>query len=368
MSSGITEIDLHAGISAAWWQGLVEGATSTVLTSEQLENWENTPWSKFEVVKEPLVEVNNGKPRKVEVYNHRGECKQLHKVIIGGHVIGVTTNDKPAVQLRELFDALDILWKEFGLRVVDMGSQWGRNVMTLSLQGSDDEFSVRRIDKKTKDLVQMILCVVTSFTGARQTQGFMTLNRVCCANTLRFAFQNLLEVIFKMKRTSQFSERLKEIKGAVDAWAAEKQAMIDRIQKLDSTPMDSVQFLPFSLGLIAGNDVSTTAYNRASRMANLASTGIGNQGKTRWDMLNGVTEYFDHYYGVKEELSNGTIVKIDKNPDARKTSAEWGTNAERKAQAFDVLLDDAALDELVANGMALLESEKGKKIVEKVSA
>ena len=64
--------------------------------------------------------------------------------------------------------------------------------------------------------------------------------------------------------------------------------------------------------------------NRVNDLIHLFKEGMGNEGKTRYDMMNAVTEYLDHH------------AKSSKNPSARKFISNLGSGMQARAKRVAV--------------------------------
>ena len=65
--------------------------------------------------------------------------------------------------------------------------------------------------------------------------------------------------------------------------------------------------------------------------AHLFRRGTGNEGATRWDAFNAVTEFVDHRRSVR-------VAEGRDRSEARFESAVFGTGDDLKAKAYDLLL------------------------------
>jgi hypothetical protein len=86
-------------------------------------------------------------------------------------------------------------------------------------------------------------------------------------------------------------------------------------------------------------EVATRTANRRDELAALFHHGTGCHGKTRYDLLNAVTEYVDHVQGgrvTQKRLSN-TSAQVDIASEQRFERAIFGAGARLKETAFDLL-------------------------------
>lgn len=93
--------------------------------------------------------------------------------------------------------------------------------------------------------------------------------------------------------------------------------------------------------VVNGDEMSTRASNTVNAISNLFVAGIGNNGNTYADLLNGVTEYYTHSNNKKNAFNNFQ-------------SSEFGGAAQTKAEFFDALMNDDTLNSLAKRGEKLL--------------
>jgi hypothetical protein len=93
------------------------------------------------------------------------------------------------------------------------------------------------------------------------------------------------------------------------------------------------------------NKLSTVSSNKAHEARRLAIGGIGNNGRTSYDMFNGVTELLTH--GDRQ---------TSKDRSAIWRSSELGAGAVQKADALDHLSIDNARQDHIRRGRELINT------------
>jgi len=88
-------------------------------------------------------------------------------------------------------------------------------------------------------------------------------------------------------------------------------------------------------------EVSTRTENRRSQITDLFATGKGNNGETKWDLFNAVTEYVDHHSVGR--LTNSRMERsealADIEMEARFERSLLGSGATLKQKALNLLLN-----------------------------
>ena len=108
-----------------------------------------------------------------------------------------------------------------------------------------------------------------------------------------------------------------------------------KLNDLTTVGMDYSQLINWATSFFnRTNKLTTISSNRAHEAEQLASHGTGNNGKTAYDMLNGVTELLTHGSPAKRRI-------LCRNTDLSKIwrSSELGSGRDYKAMAVDHLHD-----------------------------
>lgn len=152
--------------------------------------------------------------------------------------------------------------------------------------------------------------------------------RVVCANTWKLAVQggNRVFGVRHTKNVSQGIDSALRILGYVDSHEAQQREMVRR---LASTPMrheHAEKVFSTLVGITEGEKPTTRAKNQLDEITRLFSAGAGNEGQTRWDAFNAVTEFVDHSRSSRvSEGRNGAEVRFESvlmgSGDAIKASA-----------------------------------------------
>ncbi len=182
--------------------------------------------------------------------------------------------------------------------------------------------------------------------------------RVVCANTLRMNLADESTYLFQSRLTQKrFDVNLAAAKpdlAAVVGMAAVFKAAYGKLGKVKAT-VDNARdafagYIALGEGrsfeprkVKAGGHVPSRAANDVDELVSLFQGGIGNQGKTRADVLNAFTEF--HTRGGADS---------QKDVWSRFECAEFGTGAERKEDFFSRITKEGGFMELVHAGKEAL--------------
>lgn len=290
----------------------------------------------WEVEQVPIfheVELSDGTTE-----NHVIPDKVLVRRTDNNRAMGVVSPTYQMIQNRDAFGFLDKMIGE-GQAVWDTaGSISGGRVvfMQVELEG--------RLFLKSNPNDQTIKRVLffNSHDGSKALTGMITPIRVVCQNTLNAALGNHSNC-FKIKHTKNYENKIDhaaKILGLANSYFDDLQAVMDQ---LDSKLVDKAYAHGFVETLFPSVEVKVPArtQDRREQVINLFSTGMGNNGRSQWDLYNAVTEYVDHH-----SAGRMTSTRLDKSDvsanveqEARFERAIFGSGAALKQKALDLLLN-----------------------------
>ena len=181
---------------------------------------------------------------------------------------------------------------------------------------------------------------VNSHDGSKALMGMITPVRVVCQNTLNAALGSKSNQ-FKVYHRKNFQSRKDEaakVLGLASAFYDDLQLVMDTLaeQKVTHT---YVEGFVNALMPATKDEVSTRTENRRNQITNLFQNGKGNNGETKWDLFNAVTEYVDHHSvgRVTETRLDRSDALADIESEARFERAILGSGATLKQKALALL-------------------------------
>jgi hypothetical protein len=341
---GITSIDRVDGIEQEW-----HGLTN-VREAKYLNSFHGGALD-IDLQRVPLwIDADTPATEFILDKGGKEEARALEAIVSGGNVLNVVENGNYGESApQELFDTIKELIEEFGFQVVSIGTIYGRKRFFVTLENQDSSFDVR-----DGDSCKNRVCLVGSFDGSLKRRWFNAVYRIVCSNTLNASISALKAmgetegILNESQRcTKHASKRLGQFAGKVNEWAGNQLALTECLKTLDSQAISTDEALQFSAGLVGGAKLSTRSLNLATDIATRFEDGIGNLGKSRYDLLNGVTEKFTR------DASN--------TPQKAFLSSEFGQGAKVKTEALEILLNDETLEALCLKGEKLLNTYEESK-------
>ena len=182
------------------------------------------------------------------------------------------------------------------------------------------------------DDVRPYLLLATSFDGSLSTTGKFTNIRVVCTNTITAAIESDAgERVVRIPHHSTFNKE--NVRKQLGIGAASWERWLIRAKGMAMRPLAGSEADAFLLALFdkpvtrtAEETRESTGYRNLMRLFEGAAIGSGlTQGRTRWRMLNAVTEFVD--------LRRGN------SADSRLNAAWFGRGDAMKSRAYDLLAE-----------------------------
>lgn len=292
----------------------------------------------FEVSSRPLSIITGTDSDGCPVY---GDAIASHKAIVdcSGNLVSVQKSSYEIINNQQVWEAVQTAVAQIeGARVVSAGSIKGRKVIfaTVELDGLSN-FTAGGDSHTAK------LNLISSHDGTKAFTARCGVTRIVCANTVRVSEQESAAAL-TLYHTKRSAVQIQGMNAAVEAIVKGSEAYKAQADSLRSENCDMLEverFLAAFLAPAGQSELSTRTKNQIGEISALSINGKGNHGETRWDLFNGITEYFTHEASEdKEKLFE---------------SSEFGLYADKKAAALPLLLSDKkGWKNLQAKGKELL--------------
>lgn len=277
-----------------------------------------------------------------------GEVPDRRAVVREDRELGLATVGARyhTVQNAELAEILDGL-TESGARVHTLGSlHGGRRVWILAQLPLG--FVVKRRSGR-EDAHASFLGIWTSHDGTGAVTLKPTDVRVVCANTLGMASRDGLAEA-SVRHTASASDRLAALARVLGEMPEAARVHGETLAELEDAPMARADVVAFAGAVLAdlraesgleareslqawldkASDASVKRMERATAdVLRAFSSGMGNEGATRLDALNGLSEWIDHKRARGRDAARAIERSFESSLD--------GTGAARKARAVKLL-------------------------------
>jgi phage/plasmid-like protein (TIGR03299 family) len=317
MSHEITETDHMVSANGVMpWHKLgtvVEGAlTAEAALAQAKLNWE--------VVKR-RIRVSDGK----SFPDHYGIVRADT-----GDPLGIVGSRYTPIQNT---DGLNILDPVIGEDAVyeTAGSLRGGKIVWFLASLKKDYF----LSGKSDSMKQYFL-VYLSHDGTKPVTVRFVSTRVVCMNTLSAAVGEAKAMVV-IRHTKNFKDRIDEahrIVGLADKHAQEFQKVYGQLQ---ASKMSEKQATDFLTVWMPGDGKRVT--NTRVKMFDLFRGGIGNEGKTRVDMFNAVTQFLSHERPVRGANKKDNPKALARAAESRFETNMIGYGINMQAEAINLLLN-----------------------------
>jgi phage/plasmid-like protein (TIGR03299 family) len=314
------------------WHGLTTPVPANVTAAEAIK-LANLDWSIEEVP--CLHQMPDGTLHKIE-------GKKVMRRADNGEVLSVMSDKYKVIQNAEAFDFMDSVVGEGQAVWNTAGSLFGGRRIFANLELEGDLF----VKNDPTDTIKKNILITNTNDGTGALLVMVAGIRTVCWNTcnanLKAGSQNMLKIYHR----SKFAEKKADAQKALGLALAYYDEFQEAMNQLAAEQVSSSYVEGFINALIpAEKDAATgktakRTLDRRDQIDTLFRTGKGNNGETKWDLFNAVTEYVDHH-------SNGRLSKETKlegndeffKMEQRFDRAIFGTGAVLKQRAMDLLLN-----------------------------
>lgn len=237
-----------------------------------------------------------------------------HKMIYRpdtSEVLGIVGSKYHPIQNSTAMAFMDGIVKKNGFAYTEAISRDGGAVSVITAQSDRPDVI------KVNDEVCRQIKLINGFNGKNGFSVEFSMLRLVCTNGL---VRNERESIIRFKHTITVQDRMSVALKVFDDSIKFHDEFIKKSRILAEKAADKTmveKFLSSLYGEAKQND------KKKHIITDLFQNGMGNNGETLWDLMNGVTEYVDHHHGKDEK---------------RDDFANFGSGAKIKSKAFDIAM------------------------------
>lgn len=244
------------------------------------------------------------------------------------------------IQNHQVWESMEKALKGIGYEVTCVGSLDDRSKVFLSIRLTDKGAGGISV---AGDKYKSNLNFLTSHDGSGSYYIFDSAVRVVCKNTFNMAMaaRTSSNIKHSARHTSGNAFKIEGIVRDIQKALEGRKIFKDECEKMAKIRCDEGMAMEFVVGLMfppSRPKPSPAVMETAYAITDAFKRGDGNNGQTRYDLFNGVTQFYTRCTtrSDSDSYSSGFI----------------GLGAKRKGEAFDILTDDVRFKKVTAHGRA----------------
>lgn len=333
MSHGIEKTDLMLSTEGYSWHRLDR-------LVEKINEETATPLF-FDIIESPLMVNIDGQSVAMEGYkslvaDHRAVRPDLapQDQLIPLHI---PKDGYKVIKNKDIFHAAEQAIKDVNGKITSIMSLESGKKFALSVNLGDDVLKVNN------DEIHAHLNFVSSHDGSLNLKAYDSTIRIVCMNTLRWSLQAAGEVGFTIRHTKNAEVALDNLPELVNNILKGRVNFKEVMEYLESCKVDSNDALAMAAGYFmvesGATKLSTRSLNAATEITNLFANGMGNKGRSLYDLANGATEYWTSGQGVgikADALTKSYKSEYGLAADHKNRFVEMLANEDRRNEAKDI--------------------------------
>ena len=211
----------------------------------------------------------------------------------------------------DCFDMAKTLASNLGFDIVTAGTLEGCKKFFISLDTGDSELKIKA--NGTEEKVLAFIDIVTSHDGTLAQETYDSMTRIVCMNTFRWSRSSKGGLNAKVYHTKNAKSNMEALAERISEIIAGRAEYVSTMERLATVPMTKDEALYIPLAYFGRNNspekenvISTRSFHAAEGIQNLFMRGLGNGGKTAYDLVNGATEYWTSGDGTGLKADNTT--------------------------------------------------------------
>jgi hypothetical protein len=286
----------------------------------------------FEVIESPLMVNIDGQLVKMEGYkslvaDHRAVRPDLapEDQLIPLHI---PKDGYKVISNREIFSVAEKALKDVDATITSVMTLESGKKFALSVNLGDNVLKVNN------DEIHAHLNFVSSHDGTLNMKAYDSTIRIVCMNTLRWSLESAGQVGFNVRHTKNAELALSNLPELIENILKGRVNFKEVMTYLETCKVDSNEALAMAAGYFmiesGASKLSTRAFNSAQGIVSLFSNGLGNHGRSLYDLVNGATQYWTSGDGVGHKADQAT----------KSYKAEFGMAADHKTRFVELLANE----------------------------
>ena len=297
----------------------------------------------FDIMEHPAYSMIDGTPREIDGEkvlwaDHRKVRPDLtpEQAIVKLHVPKVGYR---AISNRDVWNTMKKAFTDLGCKVASVCTLERGKKFALSVDIGGSDMVINKNNYKA------FLNMVTSHDGTIAMEAFDAFIKIICMNTFQWS-RDAAKNKFKIYHTKNADLAMDGLGDLLNAILKGRVEAKEVLEYLATHACDANDAMAMAAGFFCltteakENKLSTRSYNAATEIVRLYAHGIGNEGRTLYDLANGATEYWTSGLGVGRNADTASQVY----------RSEMGSAADRKHEFITMLADDKTRPVMLSRG------------------
>lgn len=236
-----------------------------------------------------------------------------------GNSVGIVNKTYPLMQPREVFDYVDDLRSRLDMDYDEAGFTKGGRRMFVSLRKKN----AIEVDPQVGDTMDEVCYIWTSFDGSLQHTINKMIERLVCTNGM---VAKDTQSSTKVKHSSLMHDKLNQFiidnVDSIKSAFSETKGIVYSLAETEVSHSDAKQVINrlFSGETKRSENIREDIFHRFTH-------GMGNRGRTAWDLVNGISEYQNHGKSFRSTdgstASENRFVSLTMGTDANLMNRVW---------------------------------------------
>lgn len=297
----------------------------------------------FDIVESPAFVMIDGEQTTLENYKVLvADHRKVRPDLIGADALVPLHIPKAGYKVitnREIWNVMQKSLRDLDCKVTSVCTLERGKKFAISADIGSSDLVINR------DKFKANLNFVTSHDGTMAMETFDSAIRIVCMNTFQWS-RNAAQDKFKVYHTKNANFALDGLGDLLNAILKGRAELVEVMEYLASHKCDPNDALAMAAGYFClttdakDNKLSTRSLNAAKEIARLAANGIGNLGKSLYDLANGATEYWTSGEGVGRTGSVASQVY----------RSQLGSAADHKRRFIGMLSDEETRSTMESRG------------------
>ncbi|MDR1497300.1 MAG: DUF932 domain-containing protein [Puniceicoccales bacterium] len=256
--------------------------------------------------------------------------------------LGVVKDTYRIIQNREIWDTIQKGLEDArkgAWEIVTSGSIMGGKRVFVSIKLEESEWSLSKEDK-----YKTYLSFTSGHDGALALEAGLSNTRIVCSNTFHYHLQGKTDIASRVQHRGDTKQKIIDMVKSIKCFVETRNLLEQNLQTMRTNLIVEDTARLFTLGFLSKKEQWGNTEETAEKVLELFKGGRGNEGKNRYDLFNGFTEYYTH---------NGS----DRTRSQRFVSSEFGWRSQQKELLFNILLNDRRFSEYQAFGSEWLKNK-----------